>query len=1345
MPTFAELLQEEEKRKKQEQVSTLGEIGKGIGAGLVSIPQGIAELGATAYDLLSDEDTTQNVTEFFEQYKPETTTKVGDFFKYATQFGIPGLGAAGVLSKAGKLNTVNLIGASAATDFAFATNDIEPLTDTFLGPMSNEEMMKRINGSESAAENLIDRLKIGAEAALIVTGTPIAIKYGARGVGAGAGALSKIPGVKESANALSDISNTAINGLKTNKGTSGKLFNYMSSKLSAKGGLPNQAVFMAQAAKNGNVAARVLNVEQNFQNVNTLLTKVKKTGVLNQDDEIALAKSIQDYLRPLDRAIYELPENVDASKLKLATEIQNVAKKDLVNSEKQIINLLNKAGQKKLANELSTNGFVKNVDETRNMITGLSNEIYDLTDPGRVVSKGIKNPQGRDAVLVSEEMRNTVKQYESLYGARAFRALEENAWTPTTEVRQKAIDEIKKMVDVEDVVEAEVRANDIFDEMARGNYFGAYTFDKPIALEKFETGILKGKKLDSMPAVREALGEITGFGKKDASEILANTALATSITTNRMAALTGKAKSFEKMVLADQQATELGLTPFLKTFDDAKDPRVVRDGIAYEKITDKNMGVLQGYYVRPEVKAALEGQQKIISESLPGFLSPMYKAFLGAKGASALAKTVFSPITQVRNAAGGFFFTAMNGNLGRTGDFGHSFATVMGPIGSKLTKPEQREILQEALELNVINSSAAFREIEGLLDDSSKVYAQMTQKIPGARAVGRKIDDTVKNSMMSKLYVAGDDIWKLYNYNVELDKLSKAFTKYNDKNIPIYVTDNLLFLNRINALNNIGTEKIFKAGINQKQLDQALQTFKQSPNYEKDLLDFLGKPSSADTKLGAANLEKVRKGEKGFTIEDAKNSILKKEAANVVADNIPNYSRVSPFIKGLRQLPIGNFVSFPSEIVRTSGNVLGRSIAELSSDNPLIREYGMQRLMGGMVTGGALAPAAQAAGRALTGVDQEQIDAYQRSFAAPWDRASTLIPIASDENGNATEFYNFTYTNPYDFLTRPFRGVAVRWNEGMAKDEDLLSAAMFSMGEGVNQLFEPFFAPSIVTQATVDVLRGETETGKKLYSEGDTLGFKFGTTFAHLIETLNPGVNPVSLSADPGSSLPLYIKPRFKDFPKSVLVSTGALGDEAGYSRSGQPLDMAEELVQAFTGFKTVKPQIDVGLRYRGFEATNDVRSSANLFNRVAKSRDPRTAKELTNAYLLSNEARFKALRDLGLAVEDARKLGLNDGQIAVELQRANVPEPGMIMSNMFMPSFPSTEVLSRALMEEKNKVSQAIPFGEIAKIYAEQTTKPLISPEVLNTADNTITGQQTTASEVLRQEEINKVLTGRP
>ena len=81
------------------------------------------------------------------------------------------------------------------------------------------------------------------------------------------------------------------------------------------------------------------------------------------------------------------------------------------------------------------------------------------------------------------------------------------------------------------------------------------------------------------------------------------------------------------------------------------------------------MGALRGYFVKPEMKRALEGSVKTLADGLPGFLSPMYKAFLGAKGASALAKTVFSPITQVRNAAGGFFFTAANGSLGRSGNF----------------------------------------------------------------------------------------------------------------------------------------------------------------------------------------------------------------------------------------------------------------------------------------------------------------------------------------------------------------------------------------------------------------------------------------------------------------------------------------------------------------------------------------------------------------------------------------------------------------------------------------------------------------------------------------------------
>ena len=47
----------------------------------------------------------------------------------------------------------------------------------------------------------------------------------------------------------------------------------------------------------------------------------------------------------------------------------------------------------------------------------------------------------------------------------------------------------------------------------------------------------------------------------------------------------------------------------------------------------------------------------------------------------------------------------------------------------------------------------------------------------------------------------------------------------------------------------------------------------------------------------------------------------------------------------------------------------------------MIREAGMQRMAGGMVVGGALGPAVQATGRALTGVDEEQIDAYRSEMS----------------------------------------------------------------------------------------------------------------------------------------------------------------------------------------------------------------------------------------------------------------------------------------------------------------------------------------------------------------------------
>ena len=56
---------------------------------------------------------------------------------------------------------------------------------------------------------------------------------------------------------------------------------------------------------------------------------------------------------------------------------------------------------------------------------------------------------------------------------------------------------------------------------------------------------------------------------------------------------------------------------------------------------------------------------------------------------------------------------------------------------------------------------------------------------------------------------------------------------------------------------------------------------------------------------------------------------LKEASAELVRNNIPNYAYVSEFIKGLRKLPVGNFVAFPAEIMRTGTNIVSSALDEI--------------------------------------------------------------------------------------------------------------------------------------------------------------------------------------------------------------------------------------------------------------------------------------------------------------------------------------------------------------------------------------------------------------------------------
>jgi hypothetical protein len=80
---------------------------------------------------------------------------------------------------------------------------------------------------------------------------------------------------------------------------------------------------------------------------------------------------------------------------------------------------------------------------------------------------------------------------------------------------------------------------------------------------------------------------------------------------------------------------------------------------------------------------------------------------------------------------------------------------------------------------------------------------------------------------------------------------------------------------------------------------------------------------------------------------------------------------------------------------------------------------GARRLVGVSTVLGGIGFTVQKGAQYMTGVDEEMMDAFQTSFAPPYQKNSTLVPVsAPDENGNF-KYYNFSYSNPYDSLVAP--------------------------------------------------------------------------------------------------------------------------------------------------------------------------------------------------------------------------------------------------------------------------------------------------------------------------------------
>ena len=591
------------------------------------------------------------------------------------------------------------------------------------------------------------------------------------------------------------------------------------------------------------------------------------------------------------------------------------------------------------------------------------------------------------------------------------------------------------------------------------------------------------------------------------------------------------------------------------------------------------------------------------------------------KGISQMAKTIFSIPTHLRNFFSAGAFAGANGILfeGLTNPGLLKKAFAEGIDTSALLKlgpgsAEAQAAYRELLELGVVNSQVQIGDLIGLLKTATGD--------PGVAST-----DTILRPFMSKLkklgdffqgkYVAEDDTWKITNYVVELDRLKKGALAKN-KNI-----------------------------------------------------DF-------------ANPEVIRE--------------LKQEAANIVKNTVPNYAYVGSVVKTARILPIGNFMSFPSEIIRTTTNIAEQGLKEMKHSKPVrgsnVTPYvidaetgqlvkndnvmygtGFKRLSG-MATTLTVVPAAAVEGaKWIYDVSEDEIQAL-RQFVPEWSKNSTLIPIRTEEDGEL-RYIDFSHSNAYDVIARPFRTLTNNIIAGEATDQTLLSGFVDGVNEAGAEIMNPFISESIWTEAVTDltVRGGRTSEGRQLYTDQTPAGNKAAIRFLHLGQALAPS---------------------YKQFQR---LGQAAFGTP---DKRGDVLNIGPELA-GFMGLRPIKVDPLASMGFKIAEYQTGIRNARREFTGgyFGILRGGRIKpNDVIQAFYNSNRARFLVQQEMNKNINAAGILGVNTNTLRKEFKDRQLSDETFrnLSRGKFEPYFPSEDIQER--------------FAEIAKNLGD----PNIFREVVST-----------------------------
>ena len=432
-------------------------------------------------------------------------------------------------------------------------------------------------------------------------------------------------------------------------------------------------------------------------------------------------------------------------------------------------------------------------------------------------------------------------------------------------------------------------------------------------------------------------------------------------------------------------------------------------------------------------------------------------------------------------------------------------------------------------------------------------------------------------------------------------------------------------------------------------------------------------------------------------------------AAKMVRENMHNYGETSRLVKYARKSPFTDFISFRTEMIRTSKNILKNGIKDLKEGTTQMKKgernpdgslKGIAQFKAGVLRmGGASAAVTATGGLSLATVQAFGLDEIVKGtpftkqeaieyFDADYNKGSDYIYLSSDDNGKGRRF-NLSYIDPWAMFKNPVQAVIRAFQTGDDPDIALDKATNIVMKN-----FRDSIAPSILTQALFDIARNEDEYGREIAKDQGVVK----NTASRLIRL-------------------------WKAFEPGTVTTAKRIYDsrtKGGFKSSGIKLDKADEL-KGIGGIRPEEYNIPQAFNFKNIEPSQAIKNSDKYYKKAFTDYRGTEPEVFVDLYKEAQEKKYRGAQEIWKNIQAARAAGMDNGAIIKAITKGGYFKKNLskqfiyalVEDGIFIPDKPENATLNKwqSFIRKENKGAlQGLPEARksLWNIYKQYKRLPL-------------------------------------